>query len=255
MAKHLWRAFLIGGVCVAAAAPTQAAWDRVGSVRIGPNLERNTQEGDFGGTVERVRLEAKGNDVACSSIIARFGNGSERNVWKGTLREGRPVNVDMPGNWRDLRRLDFICRSDGYRGAWVEISADTAGWDHGWHPPIGPGVPPVQRPGWNDNDWIPLGAARFAGRDGETTVSGANGRRFERVGLRARGGDAMCRAVVMRFTNGQKISLPVNDGRVMREGRLYAVDLPGARRNILRLALACRAVRADYVSIQVYGSR
>jgi hypothetical protein len=62
--------------------------------------------------------------------------------------------------------------------------------------------------------------------------------------------------VVIRFTNGQKVSLPVNDGQVMREGRLYPVELPGWRsKNILRLALACRAVRADYTSIQVYASR
>jgi hypothetical protein len=114
----------------------------------------------------------------------------------------------------------------------------------------------VQQPGCNENDWIALGSARFASHEGETTVDGANGRHFQQVGLRARGGDAQCRAVVIRFTNGQKVSLRVNDGQVMREGRLYPVELPGWRsKNILRLALACRAVRADYTSIQVYASR
>jgi hypothetical protein len=47
----------------------------------------------------------------------------------------------------------------------------------------------------------------------------------------------------------------VNGGAPMHEGRLYPIDLPGWQRNILRLALACRAVRSDYISIQVYGSR
>jgi hypothetical protein len=33
------------------------------------------------------------------------------------------------------------------------------------------------------------------------------------------------------------------------------VDLPGWQRNILRLALACHAVRSNGTSIQVYASR
>lgn len=248
---------LATGIAALLATPAFADWDRVGSVEVDYRLERNTQYGNFGGPVERVQLRASGNDVACRTITAQFGNGTVRDIWRGTLREGRPVNIDMPGDARNLRRLDFTCRATG-RSARVEIFADTRGWGGGggWRPPIGPGRPPVQQPGWNDNDWIALGSARFATREGETTVDGANGRHFQQVGLRARGSDAQCRAVVIRFTNGEKVSLPVNGGQMMREGRLYPVELPGWRsKNILRLALACRAVRGDYTSIQVYASR
>jgi hypothetical protein len=249
-------ALLAAGLAAMLATPALADWDRVGSVDIDYQLERNTQYGNFGGPVERVQLRAVGSDVACRTVTAQFGNGNARDIWRGTLREGRPVNIDMPGNARSLRRLDFTCRSTGRR-ARVEIIADTRGWNSGgWRPPVGPVYPPVQQPGWNENDWIALGSARFAAHEGQTTVDGANGRHFQQVGLRARGGDAQCRAVVIRFTNGQKVSLRVNDGQVMREGRLYPVELPGWRsKNILRLALACRAVRADYTSIQVYASR
>lgn len=243
-------------ICLAAflATPAAADWDYVGSVEIDYRLERTSSYGNFGGPVERVQLRASGSDVACRSIDAHFGRGEARSLWRGTLREGRPVNIDLPGEARVLRRLDFFCRSSAPRGARVEIYADTRGWRGEWRPPLGPGVPPVQRPG-DYGSWIALGSARFAARDGETTVEGANGRFFREVGLRPRGGDAQCRAVVIRFTNGERISLPVNGGRVMREGRLYSIPLPGYRRNILRLALACRAVRADYTSIQVYASR
>jgi len=236
-------------------APALADWDRVGSVDIDYRLERSSQYGNFGGAVDRVQLRAVGSDVACRTITARFGDGESRDLWRGTLREGQPINIDMPGDARRLRSLDFLCRASGARGARVEILADTRGWGPGWRPPIGPGVPPVQQPGWNDNDWIALGSARFANREGETTVDGANGRHFRQVGLRPRGGDAQCRAVVIRFTNNEKVSLPVNGGQPMREGQLYPVDLPGWQRSILRLALACRAVRSDYASIQVYASR
>ena len=249
-------ALLATGLAAILAGPALADWDRVGSVDIDYRLERTAQYGNFGGPVERVQLRAVGSDVACRTVTAQFGNGNTRDIWRGTLREGRPINIDMPGNARNLRSLDFLCRSTGRRGR-VEIFADTRGWGGGgWRPPIGPDRPPVQQPGWNENDWIALGSARFASHEGETTVEGANGRHFQQVGLRARGGDAQCRAVVIRFTNGQKVSLPVNGGQVMREGRLYPVELPGWRsKNILRLALACRAVRADYTSIQVYASR
>jgi len=255
-------AVLAAGISAALATPAFAAWDRVGAVDIDYQLERSSQYGNFGGPVERVQLRAVGSDVACRTINAQFGNGRTRDIWRGTLREGRPVNIDMPGDARNLRQLDFVCRATGRR-ARVEIYADTARWgggnnggnNGGWRPPIGPGVPPVQQPGWNENDWIALGSARFGNRDGETTVDGANGRHFQQVGLRARGGDAQCRAIVIRFTNGEKVSLDVNGGQPMREGRLYPVELPGWRRNILRLALACRAVRSDYTSIQVYASR
>ncbi len=243
------------GISAALTSPAAADWDRVGSVDIDYQLERTSQYGKFGGPVERVQLRAVGSDVACRSIDAHFGRGEVRSVWRGTLREGRPVNIDMPGEARVLRRLDFVCRATGYRGASVDILADTRNWGPEWRPPIGDGYPPVRQHGWGDTDWIALGSARFTDHEGQTTVDGANGRHFQRVGLRARGGDARCRAVVIRFTNGEKVSLPVNGGTVMREGRLYPVELPGWRRNILRLALACRAVRSDYTSIQVYASR
>jgi hypothetical protein len=249
---------LAAGFSAALATPASAAWDRIGSVDVDHRLERNSQYGNFGGPVQTVQLRAVGSDVACRTINARFGNGQTRDVWRGTLREGRPVNIDLPGNARNLRQLEFVCRATERGNARIEIFADTRGWGGGgsWRPPIGPGVPPVRPPDWNSNDWIALGSARFSSHEGETTVDGANGRHFQQVGLRARGGDAQCRAVVIRFTNGEKVSLPVNGGQTMREGRLYPVELPGWRsKNILRLALACRAVRADYTSIQVYASR
>ncbi len=61
--------------------------------------------------------------------------------------------------------------------------------------------------------------------------------------------------MVIRYTNGERQVLDVNGRGVMREGRLYRVDLPGNRRNVLRLALACQAVRAPAVSIQVYANK
>lgn len=243
-------------LATALATPALAAWDLVGAVDVDYQLERSSQYGNFGGPVERLQLRAMGSDVACRSIDIRSGNRDRKSLWRGTLREGRAITIDIPGEARNIRQMEFTCRATGRRGAQVEILADTRGWNGGqWRPPIGPSVPPVQQPNWNENDWIALGSARFSYKEGQTTVDGANGRHFQQIGLRPRGADAQCRAIVIRFTNGEKISLTVNGGQPMREGRLYPVELPGWRRNILRLALACNAVDADYTSIQVYASR
>ncbi len=253
------------GLSAALVTPALAAWDRVGSVDIDYRLERTSQYGGFEGPVEKLQLRAAGNDVSCRTVSAQFGNGQTANLWHGALRDGRPQNIDVPAIARDLRQVQFVCLAVGNKGARIEIYADTSGWDagrpasSGWVPPSADVSlrPPVQppTPGWNENDWIALGSARFASREDETTVNGANGRHFQQVGLRARGNNGQCRAVVIRFTNGEKVSLSVNGGQIMREDRLYQVELPGWRRNILRLALACRAVRSDFVSIQVYASR
>ncbi len=247
-------ACLLAGVSLLAT-PAMADWDRVGSVDVDYQLERTSQYGNFGGAVERLQLRAVGSDVACRTIDVRSGKRDRKSLWRGTLREGRAITINIPANARNIRQLDFACRATGRRGAQVEIFADTRGWGSGWRPSLGSGVAPVQQPRWNENDWIALGAARFSTKEGETTVDGANGRHFEQVGLRARGSDAQCRAIVIRFTNGEKIALTINGGQPMREGQLYAVELPGWRRNILRLALACNAVGSDYTSIQVYASR
>ena len=123
-------AVLAAGISAALATPAFAAWDRVGAVDIDYQLERSSQYGNFGGPVERVQLRAVGSDVACRTINAQFGNGRTRDIWRGTLREGRPVNIDMPGDARNLRQLEFVCRATGRR-ARVEIYADTARWGGG----------------------------------------------------------------------------------------------------------------------------
>ena len=145
-------ALLATGLTAMLAAPAFADWDRVGSIEVDYQLERNTQYGNFGGPVERVQLRAVGNDVACRTITAQFGNGNERDIWRGTLREGRPVTIDMPGNARNLRRLDFTCRATG-RHARVEIFADTRGWGGGGSLRT---VPPA-------TDWAAAVAERIVG--------------------------------------------------------------------------------------------
>ena len=67
---------VLAAAAASIATPAFADWDRVGSVDVDNQLERNTPYGNFGGPVERIQLRAAGNDVACRTITAQFGNGT-----------------------------------------------------------------------------------------------------------------------------------------------------------------------------------
>ncbi|MBN9566244.1 MAG: hypothetical protein J0H79_01365 [Alphaproteobacteria bacterium] len=258
--QALFVAVIAAAFSAAVAQPALAAWERTGSVSFDSRLERETQFGGFGYNVNGVQLYAVGSDIACRTVRARFGGGNTREVWSGTLRVGRATAIDLPRNAGPLRGLEFICMAKNGSGR-IDIMADNDGRGSGWRPePGGPGPGaypgrPDDQAGWDRNNWVALGTARFGNREGETTVDGAYGRHIRQIGIRAAGGDASCRAMVIRYTNGERQVLDVNGRGVMREGRLYRVDLPGNRRNVLRLALACQSVRAPAVSIQVYANK
>ena len=94
-------------LCAGVAAPASAAWDRIGSVDFSLRNDHETTYGNFGGRVEALSLRARNAPVMCNDVTATFGNGMTRSVFRGTLRPGRDETVDLPGQARLIRRLDF----------------------------------------------------------------------------------------------------------------------------------------------------
>lgn len=117
---------------VALAAPAHAAWYNIGSVDFDRGGDHERQYGNFGGPVERLRFTAWGNDLRCRSVTATFSNGNTREIFDGGIREGETVVVDMPGRQREIRRLDFRCRSDGRRLARINVGVDLGGYTDIW---------------------------------------------------------------------------------------------------------------------------
>lgn len=117
---------------VALAAPAHAAWYNIGSVDFDRGGDHERQYGNFGGPVEKLRFTAWGNDVRCRSVTATFRNGNTREIFDGGIREGATVVVDMPGRQREIRRLDFRCRSDGRRVARINVGVDLGGYADIW---------------------------------------------------------------------------------------------------------------------------
>ena len=178
-------------------APALAPWERIGSVEFSRRNDRETQYGNFGGSVEALALEARDSDVMCRDVTATFRNGQTQRVFRGSLQRGRVVAIDLPGRERFVSRLDFNCRSVGSPGATVDISADVGQYRDEWR----------RSPDWDrvwsrvfnwDGDryvdtsgWIMLGSEQFSGRsDREVTFTGWQGRDLNELAFRPVNDDA-----------------------------------------------------------------
>ena len=118
----------IGAIVVAAllsssaAVPALAAWDPVGSVSFSNRETHDANLGNFKGTA--VGLTARDSTVMCDSVVATFGNGRTREIFRGELPRGQTIRIGLPGNERSIDRVDFDCRSMDGRSAMVAIAVD-----------------------------------------------------------------------------------------------------------------------------------
>ena len=245
--------------CLGAAVPALAAWDEVGRVDVGFRGDRETRDVRFGGAVEGLQLRAEGNDINCRSVRARFGNGADREIFRGRLRQGDSTNIDLPGDRRNLRSLSFQCTTDSPRRASIRVVADVGRYRNEWRR-----NPDFDRMwartfNWGSdlvNDWQYLGAEEFRGRgDHETRFAGWRGRRIDALALKPVGADARCSRVTAMFRKGRPVPLDVNRGDVLRQGQYYKLDIPGDRRNLESISLACRPMNGRQVSVQIFTSK
>ena len=218
--------------------PAFAAWDRVGSVEFSPRNNIDTQYGNFGERVEALALQARNSDVTCRNVIAVFDNGIAVPVFHGLLPRGQNVTVDLPGNGRSIRRLEFNCRSMSPGTVSVDISAEVDRYQSG------------------AAGWVTIGTERFEGRnDRDMTFAGWRGRNLDRIAFRPVNDDARCRDVAVTFASGGRVKLNLDNGNVLREGRITTVDLPGNRRDVTRIDISCHAEHGYMATMEVLASR
>jgi hypothetical protein len=105
------------------AVPALAAIERIGSVDFSRRDTYGSQYADFTG--DAVILTARDASLDCDRVTATFANGRTREIFRGMLRRGERVNIDLPGAERTVTRLDFDCRPlDRARGR-LDVAADT----------------------------------------------------------------------------------------------------------------------------------
>ena len=113
-------------LCTVAAAPSFAALDRLGWVDFSQRETHDAKLGNF--KAESMALIARGSDVLCDHVVATFGDGREREIFRGELPQGEAVRIHLPQSSVD--RVDFECRpADAYRAS-VDIAADTGAYPY-----------------------------------------------------------------------------------------------------------------------------
>ena len=252
-------------------------FDRIGSVDFSIRPDHEVEYGTFGGRVSQLAFRARNGSVQCRRITATFNNGRTRDLYRGTLTRGRDVVVDLPGQARLIRRIDFDCRSLTPRVTRVDIAADirqyraewrrSPDWDRVWSRMFnwtddnryagrpGPGDRYVTEP-LNTQGWITLGSEVFNGRfDRETTITGLGGRDIQRIGLRPVNDSARCSRVAATFANGNTRELNIDDRDMLQEDRVFELDLPGNARDITRIDMACHAENGGQVRMMVMADR
>jgi len=105
------------------AIPAFAALEPMGSVGFSRTDTHDSQAVNVTG--DAVTLTARGSDVMCDSVVATFGNGRTREIFRGDLPRGQNVTIDLPGRQRMVQRLDFNCRPTERYRARVDVAADT----------------------------------------------------------------------------------------------------------------------------------
>lgn len=102
----------------AATAPALADWQKMASIDVGRRDQEFSMQ-QFKGNV--IGLTAAESDVMCNRVTAVFADGSTRPLFRGVLRQGLSIRVDLPPGVVD--RVTFNCHP--IRGeAKIDIAAD-----------------------------------------------------------------------------------------------------------------------------------
>jgi len=225
---------------------------------------------NFGGPVERLQFTARGSDIVCRSIAVTTQNGRKFTVFRGTLRQGSPNSVDLPGTSQDVQKVHTNCHSDRRGGATIDVAADIGRYRSNWQ----------RSPDWSrtwarmfnwgsnasasvGNAWdrntsftVTIATLRFSGdADSDRSSGGWAGRSLNSIALRANDNDAQCRRFQVTLDNNATRDLNLRDG-YLRRGQTVTYDLPGVQdRTVKSLMLRCRPAHGAAVTVDVLGNK
>lgn len=92
----------------------------------GRHDEESTRVGWNGKNVDRIALRPVDSDARCMRVAATFGNGHTRDLdfdRHDVINRGEMKVIDLPGDDRDLKRVDLHCRAVGDRDVTIEVLA------------------------------------------------------------------------------------------------------------------------------------
>lgn len=124
----IW-AKLLGSLLPAPApAPDTTNWVPIGTERFVGPVDRNSIFAGWGGhRVTRIALKPLDADAQCKKVSATFGNGNTRDLdlnRGGVANRDRLYKIDLPGDVRNIVRLNLVCRAIGAPAVTIQIYGD-----------------------------------------------------------------------------------------------------------------------------------
>jgi hypothetical protein len=251
--RHL-RQFL-ALVCTLTALPLAARaaagpddWQLLGSRRVSFSAEKDVIEvGVREGLFNAIRVEVQDGDLEMYNIRVVFGNGT---AWSPDTRvafreRSRSRVIDLPGEARVIRRIEFWYRSRLRRGqATVQVLGRQV------HPAHG------DQAGWDE-----IGVQQVDFRADHDVIRPTGRGRFRRIRFVVEGGDIEMFNIRVTLGDGERFSPPTRL-HFGEHSRSRDIDLPGAARIIRRIDFFYRSVRVrgrgrgqGRATVRVYGHR
>lgn len=232
------------------APPGHAAdeWTLLGSRRVSFRAERDVIEvGLREGLFNAIKIEVHDGDLEMYNIRLTFGNGD---TWSPNTRlvfreESRSRTIDLPGEARFIRRVEFWYRSRLGRGqATVRVFAREVG-----------GRQTAGPPGGDVSGWEHLGMRQVDFRVDHDVITAARQGRFRSIRIVVEGGDLELFDVRLTFGDGETFS-PATRFYFREDSRSRTIDLPGGARIIRRMDFFYRSVVGGgqgKATVHVYG--
>lgn len=221
-------------------------WRLLGTKQVGRGAEKDVVDvGRQDGKFKSIRIDVSEGTIEMYNIRVLFANGEDFSPdTRVVFQENQRSRViDLPGEAREIRRIEFAYRNREPRGqAVVSVYGREVG-------------PSNESP--DSGGWEAIGAREVDFRADRDNLEVSGSRAFRSLMFQVNGGDLELYNVKVTFANGDTFS---PDLRLNFDAntRTRAIDLPGALRDIRRIDFFYRSVRGGgegKATVRVFGRK
>jgi hypothetical protein len=221
-------------------------WELLGSRRVSFTGEKDVITAKHQGRFRAIKLEVEGGNLDMYNIRLVFGDGTTFSPdTRVEFREGNwSRTIDLPGDARVIRRVEFWYRSELRRG---RATVKVYGIENGIGP-VAASVDPTV-------GWSRLGQQQVSFRAERDAISGLGDGRFRHILVAVKDADIEMFDIKIIFGNGETFS-PMTRFYFGGDTRSRVIDLPGDERVIRRVEFAYKSVRGGgdgQATVEVFG--
>lgn len=229
--------------------PTEDGWTQVGARQVDFRSDHDVIQAEGTRRFNSILIAVEGADVEISNVSVNFANGEHFNPELRLVFEGnsRSRMIDLPGETRDIRNIEFTYRTLRRGGAGEKAIVRVYGKSRS---ESSTGRPPTA------DGWTQMGTQQVDFRSDHDVIRVEGTRRFNSILIAVEGADVEISNVSVNFANGEHFNPEL---RLIFEGnsRSRMIDLPGEARDIRNIEFTYRTLRRggndDKAVVHVYG--